>query len=164
MLSARGLPTTTKVAFEHWSGMLRRLLQGKAESTLGEFIRYSVFGSLAFVVDFGLLVILTEFAGLNYLTAAAIAFVAGLAAIYILSISVVFRWRTYPDRFREATFFALFGIVGLGLNQLLMYLLTDQAAIHYTLSKVITATVVLAWNFGSRRLLLFRRGDRPDAT
>jgi putative flippase GtrA len=142
--------------------MLSQLLQRKADRTLGEFIRYAFFGSFAFIVDFGTLVLLTEYAGVHYLTAAAIGFVAGLTAIYFLSVSLIFRWRTYDDRALEFGFFAVCGIVGLGLNQALMYLLTDAAALHYIAAKVITAAIVLIWNFGSRKFLLFRQTDAAE--
>jgi putative flippase GtrA len=145
--------------------MLRALATRRAESTFGEFLRYLIFGGVAFVIDFGCLVTLKELAGLSYLNAAAIGFLIGVTTIYVLSISVVFRWRVYEDKVVEFGFFVLCGVVGLGLNQLLMYALTDIAGSHYTVSKIVTAGFVLVWNFGSRKLLLFQTpSSRIDST
>ena len=140
--------------------MLRDVLLRKADRTLHEFVRYAFFGGFAFIVDFGTLVLLTELAGVHYLTAAAIGFVAGLATIYALSVSLIFRWRRYDHRAIEFGFFALCGLVGLGLNQALMYLFADVVALHYVVAKMITQAFVLVWNFGSRKLLLFTRSNR----
>jgi hypothetical protein len=49
-------------------------LFGATGSVLHQFARYSVVASLAFVVDFGSLYVLTESAGLHYLVSAAVAF------------------------------------------------------------------------------------------
>ena len=48
------------------------------------------------------------------------------------------------------------GIVGLGLTELLMWLLTGKAGIHYLVAKVITTVIVFVWNFSAKKLILFR--------
>jgi putative flippase GtrA len=132
-------------------------LQRKPDTIYGEFAYYLFFGGLVFGVDFALLIILTEVAGLGYLTSAFLAFLAGLTTMYVFSVSLVFRWRTYNDRVLEFGYFALCGIGGLALNQLSMYLLVEEGSLHYTTSKVVAAAIVFGWNFASRKLLLFRR-------
>jgi putative flippase GtrA len=136
---------------------LKALLHRKPDGIVGEFVRYAVCGGLAFALDFTLLVALTEVAGLHYLLAAGFSFVAGLTVIYILSVSMVFRWRVYDDKLVEFGFFALCGVVGLAFNQLFMYLFTGIGGLHYTIAKVFAAAGVLGWNFSSRKILLFRR-------
>ena len=119
---------------------LQQLLVTETENTMVQLLRYTVVGGFAFVVDFGLLVVLTELAGINYLISAAIAFVAGLTINYLLSI----RW------------FAIIGIIGLGLNELFMWILTDIIGWHYLGSKIATTAIVFFWNFLARRFILFR--------
>jgi putative flippase GtrA len=51
--------------------------------------------------------------------------------------------------------FALVGLVGLGLNELIMWALTDGAGLHYMLSKVGATVVIYLWNFFIRKMLLF---------
>ena len=54
-----------------------------------QFFRYFFVGGFAFVVDYGLLVLLTEVFGLHYLVSATISFIAGLVVNYLLSTSWV---------------------------------------------------------------------------
>jgi len=50
----------------------------------------------------------------------------------------------------------MIGIVGLGLNELVIWLCTDFLQWHYMLSKFLSVVVVTAWNFPAKRLILFR--------
>ena len=96
-----------------------------------QLFRYFFVGGFAFVVDYGLLVLLTEVFGLHYLLSATISFIAGLVVNYFLSTSWIFRESTIENRWAEFLVFAFIGVVGLGLNNLLLYLLTDKCHIHY---------------------------------
>ncbi|HEY3442548.1 MAG TPA: GtrA family protein [Paludibaculum sp.] len=125
-------------------------------STTGQFARYLVVGGLAFAIDFGTLYALTESARLHYLASAAIAFVLGLIANYALSRAWVFQRRTLSSTSLEFAAFTAIGVIGLGLNEAGLWLLTERAHLHYMASKVITAGVVFLWNFGARKALLFR--------
>ena len=63
-----------------WQGPLRvslhRLVVSRASSLGVQFFRYLFVGGAAFVVDYGSLFALTEFAGIHYLVSAAVAFLA----------------------------------------------------------------------------------------
>jgi putative flippase GtrA len=48
------------------------------------------------------------------------------------------------------------GLVGMGLNELIIWALTHRLAVHYLLAKVASAGLVLCWNFFARRRTLFR--------
>jgi len=50
----------------------------------------------------------------------------------------------------------LVGVVGLGLNEGLLWLFTDRLQVYYLASKCIAASLVFFWNFGMRKALLFR--------
>jgi putative flippase GtrA len=121
-----------------------------------QILRYTAVGGLAFVVDFGTLVLLTSVVGLHYLVSAAIAFLAGLTTNYVLSTTWVFQKRTFSDARLEFLLFAGIGLVGLGFNEVLMWLLTDVVGLHYTFSKLGSTGVVFLWNFLVRRYFLFR--------
>lgn len=76
---------------------------------------------------------------------------------YTLSITWVFSTCTLAGKRMEFTIFSIIGVVGLGWNELLMYLGTDVLGLDYRVSKLITAAIVLLSNFGMRKLLLFSR-------
>ncbi len=135
---------------------VQALLFGATGSLLQQFSRYLVVGGLAFVVDFGLLYALTEFAGLHYLISAAIAFLFGLLANYCLSRLWVFNRRTLNSVAMEMVIFTGIGIVGLGLNEVIIWFAREKIHFHYLIAKAISAGIVLIWNFGARKSALFR--------
>jgi len=112
-------------------------------------------GGLAFVVDFGLLYLLTELLGLYYLISAAIAFLFGLLTNYSLSRLWVFDRRTIKNVAVELVITAI-GIVGLGLNEVIIWFVREKIHFHYMIAKAISAGIVLIWNFGARKAVLFR--------
>ena len=136
---------------------LHRLFAGQASGTLTQLILYGFVGGLAFIVDYGSLWFLTEVCGLHYLLSAAIAFVLGLVCNYLLSTSWVFSGRRLENRWAEFAVFALIGIVGLGLNELIMWVGTDLLHLHYMLSKIISTAIVFFWNFFARKFILFNK-------
>ena len=121
-----------------------------------EFRKYVIVGGIAFAVDFTTLFLLTSVFHIHYLYSAAIGFVLGLTCNYVLSIRWVFSSRNVSNRYVEYGIFALIGVVGLGLNEGVIWLLTAGGGLHYTLSKIGAAGIVFLWNFSCRKFLLFR--------
>lgn len=127
-----------------------------ASQGVHEFIRYFVASLAALAVDIGILWFLTSAAGLSYLISGAIAFIAGLAVVYLLSVYWVFSERAVRNRGMEFLLFALIGIVGLILNEAILYALTTVLGIFYLVSKIASVIVVFSWNFAARKWILFR--------
>jgi len=121
-----------------------------------QLLRYLIVGGIAFIVDFSVLYLLVSFLGFNYLFAAAISFITGLVVNYLLSISWVFN--RSPESVLSFSFliFLITGLVGLGLNEILMFLFTHIIGLDYLFSKIITVPIVLFWNFVSRKYLVNR--------
>jgi putative flippase GtrA len=120
-----------------------------------EFLRYLVVGGVAFLADFGTLALLTSGCGWHYLQSAAVAFVVGNIVNYSLSVRWVFEVRAVKNPRLEFALFVLVGLAGLGINQLILWMLTGGLQIYYLQSKLVTAGVLLIWNFAARKLLLF---------
>jgi|ERR1035437_6358962 putative flippase GtrA len=133
------------------------VFKGKTDNTLLQLFRYTFVGGFAFLVDFGTLFILTEYFYIHYLISAGIAFILGLVINYILSVKWVFNSRALENRWLEFLLFSLIGLVGLGLNELFLWILTDILLIYYLLSKIITTFIVYFWNFFARKVMLFNR-------
>ena len=136
--------------------LLRALLLEPTDSTLVQLFRYTFVGGVAFLCDFGALYALTEFAGLYYLISATLSFLLGLSVNYALSVFWVFNRHALRSRWVEFGIFAAVGLVGLGLNALIMWLLTDLVGMYYLLSKVGSTILVFLWNFAVRKASLFR--------
>jgi putative flippase GtrA len=130
---------------------------GETNSTLLQLFRYTFVGGVAFIADFGTLYILTEYFKIHYLISAGIAFILGLLINYFLSVKWVFNSRAMKNRMLEFLLFTLIGLIGLGLNELFLWILTDILLIYYLLSKIITTIIVYFWNFFARKFLLFKK-------
>lgn len=125
----------------------------KYKEILFQFLRYAIVGGIAFVVDAGSLWIMGRF--INYLIAAAIAFILGLIANFVLSKLFVFTDQK-KNKVVEFISYGIIGVIGLGITELLMYLFTDKLGLYFILSKIITAAIVLVWNYAARKILLYR--------
>ncbi len=123
---------------------------------LHEFIRYVVASAIALLVDAGLLWLLTDIAQISYLLSGAVSFTAGLTIVYLLSVYWVFEARTVRSRGAEFLIFAVIGLVGLGLNEVILYILTSMFGVFYLFSKAASVVVVFSWNFAARKWILFR--------
>ena len=119
--------------------------------------RYGFVGGVAFLVDYGTLFVLTHYAGVPYLWSAAIAFILGLVTNYLISISWVFQHSGKMRVWQEFVCFAIIGVIGLGLNELIMYVGTDMMHLHYMISKLISTAIVFFWNFFARKFMLFNK-------
>lgn len=136
--------------------LLKTLFLEPTANPLIQFFRYVFVGGCSFLVDAGVLWLCVQL-GLHYLVAACFGFVAGLICNFVLSRALVFRAETARvGRVLEFAAYALIGLIGLGLTELLLYFFTEIVQFHYMISKVIASAVVLFWNFLARKLLLYR--------
>lgn len=121
-----------------------------------QFFRYVIVGGFSFIIDYGLLYFLTEYANFHYILSATISFIAGLVVNYILSTKWIFRKSRLKNTALEFIIYGIIGIVGLILNNILLYAFTDFLHIYYMISKLIAAVLVMGWNFVGRRIILFK--------
>lgn len=137
-------------------------LQSKAGILL-EFIRYCFVGGFSFLVDAGTLFLCNEYIlpniwGKLYFSTAC-GFLTGIAANYILSLLFVFDVGKKQKRGRNVKSFLIFvivGLIGLALTEFGMYVGADILKLNYMIVKVIVAAIVLVWNYGGRKILIFR--------
>lgn len=124
---------------------------------LEQIMRFSIVGVIAFIIDYAVLLLLTEVAGIHYLVSSAIAFLVSVIFNYILSIAFVFETDKSRSKGTQFGLFALMSAGGLGINQLMMWLLSDVMFIPYQLSKFLATAVVMVYNFVTRKLFLERK-------
>ena len=126
-----------------------------------EIIKYVIAGGTAFLVDFTILYLCSEYLGLHYLLGNLFGYGGGLLTSYLLNIRWVFSYR----KFGAGTEFALFNVIvllGLGLSELLMYLFVEQGGTHYLYAKVGASAVVFTFNYITKKLFLFSPAAAPE--
>lgn len=127
---------------------------------VGQFLRYFVTGGLAFVVDFGAFALALYCFEIHYLLANLIGLMFGNVVNYLLSLSWVFnaeKRKMEKHRIIEIIVFVAISLVGMGLNEFLMYVFVDVFALLEMFSKVVAAIVVLLYNFLARKFILFKK-------
>ncbi len=124
-----------------------------------QIMKFGVVGVIAFVIDYGLMVALTELAGVNYLISATISFIVSVTFNYFASMRYVFTHKEGMSRRREFVVFVVLSVIGLLINDALMWLGTDIAGISYLITKIFATAVVMVWNFVTRKIFL----DAGDA-
>lgn len=118
---------------------------------LRQVLQYTWVALVGLVVDFGTLVLLTEFAHVNYLMSAVAGFLAGLAVNFVLSERFVFSSPKFEAVWFRFVIFGVIGLIGLGLLTALMWLQVQVLGLSYILAKVVATVIVYAWNFLARR-------------
>jgi putative flippase GtrA len=119
-----------------------------------DLIGYGLVSAAALALDWSLLVAFVK-AGLNYQIAAAISFSLGMLLAYAGSVRLIFRGRRERSRGAEAFGFFAIGLLGLALNQGLIFGFVHYAGLPVALAKAPTAGCVFSFNFLARRSLLF---------
>lgn len=120
---------------------------------LAQFARYFGAAGIGLLVDFGVLIGLTSGLGVHYLIGATAGFLSGLIVLYLLSERYVFSSPRIRHPWVRFLLFAAIGLVGLGLLNGMMWVLTDRLGFFYLWSKVGATVVVYLWNFFARRAM-----------
>lgn len=124
------------------------------KNLIKQFMKFGVVGTLAFIIDFGLLALLTSGLGINYLISATISFIVSVIFNYFASMRYVFTHRDDISRRREFIIFVMLSIVGLILNNVLMWVCVELLHIFYLLAKIVATVAVTLWNFITRKIFL----------
>jgi putative flippase GtrA len=120
-----------------------------------EFTRYFWAGSLTFLVDFVILLTLTEVVKVNYLWSNLVAVSVGIVISYLLCVNWVFLDRRYNRVVAELPIFILTCLVGIVANELLMWSFVELGKVHYLAAKIIVTVVVFMVNFLLKKVVLF---------
>lgn len=123
-----------------------------------QIVRFGGVGVLCFLIDYGILNVLTEYAKVYYLLSATISFSVSVIVNYVLSTLFVFDVDKEHSRVRDLLLFVVFSVIGLGLTAGIMKLGVDWLAFDYRLVKIVATAIVMVYSFVTRKLFL----ERPN--
>src|SRR5688572_10775812 len=109
--------------------------------------RYFIASTAALAVDAGIYIALIRLADVHYLAAAPAGFALGIVIIYVLSTRWVFRERRLTDSRAEFAIFTAIGLVGLALNEVVIYVGVSDLLLSYEHAKLLSAAVIFGVNF-----------------
>ena len=121
---------------------------------INQLFKFGIVGGIAFVIDYGLLYLLTEKIGIYYLVSSLISFSVSVIFNYIASVLWVFDVDKEKSKVWNFIYFIGLSIVGLGINELIMWGGVDKLHIYYMLVKLFATAVVMVFNFITRKMFL----------
>lgn len=138
-----------------------------------QFMKFGVVGIIAFFIDWGLfnLILIVggllcgdEFASQEWYTlmATTIGFSVSVIFNYIASMKFVFKHKEEMSRTKEFVIFLILSIIGLGINNLVVWIFAYAIPWPFAVSqllkdnvaKIIATAIVMIWNFVTRKILL----------
>ena len=122
-----------------------------------QFTKFALVGLASLAVEYAFLFTLVEVAHIDYLTGTTVAFIVSIVVNYFLSLRFVFDHREGMSRKREFTIFAVLSAVGLGLNDLYMFVGVGLFNVGYQLMKLISTFIVTWYNYFTRKHFLGSR-------
>lgn len=132
-----------------------------------QFLKFGIVGGLSFVIDYGIMVLLKEVFGVYYLAAAFISFSVSVIFNYVCSMRYVFVSREDISKKREFITFVILSVIGLGINELVMWITVDKLPVDqilsidkdkvYLVAKLVATVVVTFWNFVTRKIFLEKK-------
>jgi putative flippase GtrA len=120
-----------------------------------QIVKYIVAGAISAGIEILLLIYLVEVFVLHYLTANLMAFLFTNIVNYTLSRFWVFEGGKYKPKVEVVAFFVVV-FIGLGINQIIMYMLVGNVNIDYRFAKIIAIGFAVIWNFLGKKFLVFK--------
>lgn len=134
---------------------------------MNQIMRFGIVGVLAFIIDYGIFVLLANGLHIHYLIANVFGFTISLIFNYLMSMKFVFERKENADKKKEFIVFAALSVIGLGINELVILACVDGIYMHYDrlwemfdvgfakqAGKIIATGIVMVYNFISRKLFI----------
>ncbi len=143
-----------------------------------QIMRFGVVGVICFLIDWliGLAIVKIGVASLGDETfsmfsqiGSTCGFIISVVVNYILSFKFVFERKEDLNRKAEFVIFVVLSVIGLGINQLIIYLCTVPLynsvmwfhqfsyGLLYTAAKVLATAIVMVYNFVTRKIFLEKK-------
>jgi putative flippase GtrA len=120
-----------------------------------KFLKFCAVGFSGMLIDFGTTWLLKEKIRINKYIANSTGFVLAATSNYVWN-----RIWTFQSENEEIAIeyfsFILIAVAGLGINNVVIYLLNDRLKINFYLSKLFAIGIVTIWNFLMNFIITFR--------
>lgn len=118
-----------------------------------QFLKFSAVGLSAFVIDYGLFLLL-HLLGMPYLIANIISYSVSTVYNFVMSMRYVFAGKEGQTRSQQFFIFVTLSVIGLGLNELFLWLFVELVGLWAGISKIVSTFLVMIFNFITRKTFL----------
>lgn len=132
--------------------LLHMKVDKKTENLLIQIFKFIIVGGIATLIDFILLFVFKEIVHLQVIISNTLSFCISLIYNYIASVKWVFDVNREKDPKKNFLIFLIFSIIGLAINDFIMYLLINKLSTF--ISKIIATAIVMVFNFITRKIFL----------
>lgn len=142
---------------------------------LEQIVKFGIVGVLCFGIDFAVFSFLNYVVNVHYAVAAFWGFVISVIINYILSMKFVFERKEQMDRKAEFVIFVILSVIGLGLNELIIWGCVDGIYAHWKWlnglistdlaeigGKIVATGIVMVYNFITRKIFLEKKGETNE--
>ncbi|MBR5811391.1 MAG: GtrA family protein [Alistipes sp.] len=133
--------------------MIKEILHN--QTLIERFLKFCLVGGSGVVVDFGITYLAKEFLKLNKYVANSLGFICAASSNYILNRTWTFG-SSDPDIAMQYLQFFGFSLVGLAINNLVIYLLHGRVKWNFYVVKLIATCIVTFWNFSMNYIFTFQ--------
>ena len=133
--------------------MIKEILHN--QTLIERFLKFCLVGGSGVVVDFGITYLAKEFLKLNKYVANSLGFICAATSNYILNRTWTFG-SSDPDIAMQYFRFFGFSLIGLAINNLVIYLLHGRVKWNFYIVKLIATCVVTFWNFSMNYIFTFQ--------
>jgi putative flippase GtrA len=120
-----------------------------------KFLKFCIVGSTGMFIDFGTTWLLKEKVRINKYVANSAGFILAASSNFILNRIWTFE-STDPRIAEQYGMFVFISLIGLGINNLIIYILHGRLKYNFYLSKLFAIVIVTIWNFLMNLLITFR--------
>ncbi|MDO9633796.1 MAG: GtrA family protein [Paludibacter sp.] len=121
-----------------------------------KLIKFIVVGFSGMLIDFGVTWLLKEKAKVNQYVANSVGFMLAASSNYVWNRIWTFSSQN-EEITREYFSFIIISLIGLAINNFVIYLLNGKMKINFYLAKLIAIVVVTLWNFSMNFLITFAK-------
>lgn len=133
--------------------MIKEILHN--QTLIERFLKFCIVGGSGVVVDFGITYLAKEFLKLNKYVANSLGFICAATSNYILNRTWTFGSND-PNVVMQYFRFFGFSLIGLAINNLVIYLLHGRVKWNFYIVKLIATCVVTFWNFSMNYIFTFQ--------
>lgn len=126
----------------------------KTENLFIQIFKFTIVGGIATVIDFLGIYIFKELFHIPVLISNTLSFIIATVYNYIASVRWVFNVDENKDKKKTFITFIIFSVIGLILNDLIMWFTIDMFKIYYMIGKLIATCFVMIFNFITRKIFL----------